>query len=107
MPSTTTSVAGTLKMVYGPALNPVSAAIRLVRSVSPEQYNKLHTPWPVSYTHLDVYKRQILGHLGQDAVKQVVVIIPIFTVHIAVSYTHLDVYKRQLRYLSQGNRLSV
>ena len=46
---------------------------------------------PVSYTHLDVYKRQVYDHkeelpelfdfiLGNDT---------------TVSYTHLDVYKRQ------------
>ena len=63
-------------------------------------------PYPVSYTHLDVYKRQVTEtvlsgawhlehskkygpfwcpHFGQ-----------IFTCINPVSYTHLDVYKRQL-----------
>ena len=47
---------------------------------------------PVSYTHLDVYKRQRL-HLPQrrpDAAGGRVLS------HIPVSYTHLDVYKRQV-----------
>ena len=53
------------------------------------------TPLPVSYTHLDVYKRQ-RGHCsastsphdrsGTDWV---------LAGSISVSYTHLDVYKRQ------------
>ena len=56
---------------------------------------------PVSYTHLDVYKRQLVMQVGQrvaanhglgqrfglNQVKPVVVG--------PVSYTHLDVYKRQ------------
>ena len=37
---------------------------------------------PVSYTHLDVYKRQNEYLKNQLS-------------HISVSYTHLDVYKRQ------------
>ena len=62
----------------------------------------------VSYTHLDVYKRQITDHTDVDRT------IPdrdlIYNKHIeivneykmfdeyynAVSYTHLDVYKRQV-----------
>ena len=52
--------------------------------------NIIVTPHAVSYTHLDVYKRQLVGVavlqvklVGQTAVEG------------AVSYTHLDVYKRQ------------
>ena len=60
---------------------------------------------PVSYTHLDVYKRQVLngshivGHneivvqVFDDA--QVEDALPGMNVADAVSYTHLDVYKRQ------------
>ena len=52
---------------------------------------------PVSYTHLDVYKRQVLQHEEQageadgdaHAGQLLVGVIP-------VSYTHLDVYKRQV-----------
>ena len=63
---------------------------------------------PVSYTHLDVYKRQIMTVNADDAVTdfppfkhflflykhlsddgKTLMVIP-------VSYTHLDVYKRQL-----------
>ena len=44
----------------------------------------------VSYTHLDVYKRQILS-----CYFKLFVFILDFNVLSAVSYTHLDVYKRQ------------
>ena len=52
----------------------------------------------VSYTHLDVYKRQIQQWRGRQTVKK-----PLEGVggaaapltFIPVSYTHLDVYKRQ------------
>ena len=54
-----------------------------------------HAPGAVSYTHLDVYKRQELNMALalQDAGR--------FRINVfkqrgeAVSYTHLDVYKRQ------------
>ena len=66
---------------------------------------------PVSYTHLDVYKRQGLGkallHHGQrkhlvehvDAALEVLELLEqrdhVELGDIPVSYTHLDVYKRQ------------
>ena len=69
----------------------------------------------VSYTHLDVYKRQRIVVIGKthevrgrvrltpnaeviDAKGKVV--LPGFVdshTHLAVSYTHLDVYKRQVQ----------
>ena len=60
-------------------------------------------PGPVSYTHLDVYKRQVhdLTNFGfRDMVKPNAGAAPIAlpkgmgNIH-SVSYTHLDVYKRQ------------
>ena len=48
--------------------------------------------WPVSYTHLDVYKRQdeyTNFHFKEEEKLQENAGYP------AVSYTHLDVYKRQ------------
>ena len=67
---------------------------------------------PVSYTHLDVYKRQILDsfadRIGNDTWKTVITQEGLLTVQallrrtatkstaVAVSYTHLDVYKRQV-----------
>ena len=61
---------------------------------------------PVSYTHLDVYKRQEFGRSNQivcmvprgdtareKALSDAFKTIPEVT---AVSYTHLDVYKRQI-----------
>ena len=53
---------------------------------------------PVSYTHLDVYKRQVLcvradGKLRRHCQKGRKRILP--HGYSAVSYTHLDVYKRQ------------
>ena len=70
-------------------------------------------PWPVSYTHLDVYKRQTLLSYGNEAVMLEKLITEtekeMQTIREAakekdlqkldsltpVSYTHLDVYKRQ------------
>ena len=71
--------------------------------------------YPVSYTHLDVYKRQgdplELGHLECDiprsggkvavvvaaavALALLIALVPGLSL-IPVSYTHLDVYKRQV-----------
>ena len=52
---------------------------------------KKKNPKPVSYTHLDVYKRQeeqdVTFQLIKDKFLEIV---------IPVSYTHLDVYKRQV-----------
>ena len=58
---------------------------------------------PVSYTHLDVYKRQIEyweGHFnGEVMPKQIEEFQQFFYIASrcieTVSYTHLDVYKRQ------------
>ena len=54
---------------------------------------------PVSYTHLDVYKRQILndvtGDLWKYGVLDDVKNLAFNASSIPVSYTHLDVYKRQ------------
>ena len=78
---------------------------------------------PVSYTHLDVYKRQnkhikaIEGLYGAEqektageyATKIRELLKPLIPVQytenpISVSYTHLDVYKRQVS--GRGNRIS-
>ena len=60
---------------------------------------------PVSYTHLDVYKRQALYPPMTVAVSK-----PRFPRYLAsfmllppVSYTHLDVYKRQINISSVNN----
>ena len=58
----------------------------------------------VSYTHLDVYKRQLLGELGFGWRSGLIFVEESATMRVirgsvfggeAVSYTHLDVYKRQ------------
>ena len=54
----------------------------------------------VSYTHLDVYKRQpILFTIDKYLEILMAVIVILITVIVLkpVSYTHLDVYKRQLQ----------
>ena len=62
------------------------------------------TVGPVSYTHLDVYKRQILlGHSSSSRARQLQTLRQAtlsntrnhLELIIPVSYTHLDVYKRQ------------
>ena len=58
---------------------------------------------PVSYTHLDVYKRQDETHFSRGDVEQAlraadVVIERVYRT--PVSYTHLDVYKRQIEFCS-------
>ena len=59
---------------------------------------------PVSYTHLDVYKRQVLEQ------PEIVASIIDFVSHqnggaAPVSYTHLDVYKRQDQIRQHGMQL--
>ena len=50
---------------------------------------------PVSYTHLDVYKRQ------QVCFEKILILFGCDTGSLkAVSYTHLDVYKRQAAHFS-------
>ena len=56
---------------------------------------------PVSYTHLDVYKRQVIGgaggkaQCGDDRHAERTCHRQMLLGHEPVSYTHLDVYKRQ------------
>ena len=70
------------------------------KSRKPRNPNARPCTWAVSYTHLDVYKRQQGRHGGID------IAVLDERAHIAeeegqqqgadtVSYTHLDVYKRQ------------
>ena len=68
------------------------------------------TPQPVSYTHLDVYKRQAQGGgsmrvISREALQALrerypkgarVELVQMDDPQAPVSYTHLDVYKRQL-----------
>ena len=49
---------------------------------------------PVSYTHLDVYKRQTLTRAEFDKITDDLVQATVEPID-PVSYTHLDVYKRQ------------
>ena len=49
------------------------------------QHDAFNSFYPVSYTHLDVYKRQVNQYVGAE-----------WKGIDPVSYTHLDVYKRQL-----------
>ena len=65
----------------------------------------------VSYTHLDVYKRQVSGSISMEAIiKMMGNIMDEYGIRQnvcarldkqieAVSYTHLDVYKRQRLYI--------
>ena len=55
----------------------------------------------VSYTHLDVYKRQVYTFLGDNSSLTFSTNFSLvsksspYPTYISVSYTHLDVYKRQ------------
>ena len=62
----------------------------------------LHLLLPVSYTHLDVYKRQVIG-CTLHAFLHLMIGLPlrldvtkVRASNRTVSYTHLDVYKRQV-----------
>ena len=69
---------------------------------------EMEDPDPVSYTHLDVYKRQIQGYAegltegmvedpeSRDYYCEVIQDEAGKMNKMAVSYTHLDVYKRQI-----------
>ena len=55
----------------------------------------------VSYTHLDVYKRQDVPISPNKKIIYLAALvlgfgIPVAIIYIPVSYTHLDVYKRQV-----------
>ena len=52
-------------------------------------------PTPVSYTHLDVYKKHLKFLLRPKRNAVAPVKIAASALRIPVSYTHLDVYKRQ------------
>ena len=64
---------------------------------------------PVSYTHLDVYKRQAMGGINKAGAFATGVAGGIAGNMIGrtfgpVSYTHLDVYKRQVYAMEHGGR---
>ena len=57
----------------------------------------------VSYTHLDVYKRQVYGSWSGGIFLLEIDKTTGLVIHPeAVSYTHLDVYKRQHQFLYEG-----
>ena len=60
---------------------------------------------PVSYTHLDVYKRQLMACAGAIARRAWAAGAPIARAG-TVSYTHLDVYKRQPQLVGAADRLA-
>ena len=54
---------------------------------------------PVSYTHLDVYKRQLYDRINQRVLMMMDEGLEAEARSVyPVSYTHLDVYKRQFEY---------
>ena len=65
----------------------------------------------VSYTHLDVYKRQVLERLSEhtffETAKMLYVPAALLDYKFSpVSYTHLDVYKRQVSGRNVENRFT-
>ena len=92
-------------------------ALTQVTTMTSRLATTAHTP--VSYTHLDVYKRQVLYMLFCRLFALTSLGIPFFAPVVPkqpsspdtftigpVSYTHLDVYKRQVIYLG-SNPLSI
>ena len=85
---------------------------RRSRSRSQPEHSLPKRPGPVSYTHLDVYKRQVviggatfaLGASRRSTTRESVQntpggserVVEQHDVMTSVSYTHLDVYKRQV-----------
>ena len=84
------------------------AAEQAERHARVEHEPQLHHMGAVSYTHLDVYKRQLqlcrLGHDGSQLFRRghVGLGFPL-DLFAPVSYTHLDVYKRQVLVMWPGN----
>ena len=101
------------QMCIRDSLNPVGRATGICRLsrclisiiLTSARLSLFHTVAPVSYTHLDVYKRQILFFItavfifgwSWGAIWPVFLIIGGIGALLSgpVSYTHLDVYKRQ------------
>ena len=69
----------------------------------PIQYEMATYGYPVSYTHLDVYKRQVLLSYKGEVNKFSISASAGGSIR-SVSYTHLDVYKRQLLLLPLRER---
>ena len=66
--------------------------------------SRVTTVDPVSYTHLDVYKRQeevIVCHVDELQILGIHNYENVMAAVATVSYTHLDVYKRQQYYLTK------
>ena len=74
---------------------------KIIDNTHPDDFlNYARDMAPVSYTHLDVYKRQVTipYNIFEKMMNKELAVsaIETFNRHGAVSYTHLDVYKRQL-----------
>ena len=81
--------------------------VRAAKEVNTLGFLLRHQPEPVSYTHLDVYKRQVMRrhhrepHREDNVPARAVILRAAAPLRRgkggdAVSYTHLDVYKRQV-----------
>ena len=77
--------------------------------ICPFHFGKMIKEISVSYTHLDVYKRQVIGFAsegsehGQDNIEEAMKIAEMKGLKaVPVSYTHLDVYKRQQERLPES-----
>ena len=82
-----------------------------VQAVDPQQLILPDDAGPVSYTHLDVYKRQAQGMADQQFQQYLDNLFrssgqgQSAATTQAVSYTHLDVYKRQLEACSRSSQV--
>ena len=80
----------TIRFVLLSKAGEAGISTKITREDMAEAIEELRRPLAVSYTHLDVYKRQSGGR--GDFFFILPAREPCF---FAVSYTHLDVYKRQ------------
>ena len=107
----------TVQRIPAPPLYPSATADLTVQMTSPSTPGIFQSKWrmitPVSYTHLDVYKRQALHRLSKLSLEIILkqkssmrflfffqsdtVDVPTPNSAATVSYTHLDVYKRQIQ----------
>ena len=84
------------KLIHRFAYHFISHYSSILESLSIKSSKIFLTVGSVSYTHLDVYKRQTLDRMATKDPEHVNTFLSLAGIcYMPVSYTHLDVYKRQ------------